>query len=151
RDVVVRSQTGLLVPPEDSAALADAITTLVADPERRRRMGQAGRQRVLEHFAVETMVAKTAGVYDRAAAAAWLIQRASSVRHRDYDECEMQTATVEDVARLGGAMSSASGVGINASVIGESPTGLGLYAINLVRALDGLRDDLSVYTSCPGS
>src|SRR5262249_19261569 len=63
----------------------------------------------------------------------------------------MQTATVEDVARLGGAMSSASGVGINASVIGESPTGLGLYAINLVRALDGLRDDLSVYTSCPGS
>ena len=42
-------------------------------------------------------------------------------------------------------------VGVNASIIGESPTGLGLYAINLIRALDGLRDDLRVYTSCPES
>ena len=38
---------------------------------------------------------------------------------------------------------------MNASIIGESPTGLGLYAINLVRALDAIRDDVSVYTSCP--
>jgi glycosyltransferase involved in cell wall biosynthesis len=42
-------------------------------------------------------------------------------------------------------------VGINASIIGESPTGLGLYAINLVRALDAIRDDLHVYTSCPAA
>lgn len=41
------------------------------------------------------------------------------------------------------------GVGVNASIIGDSPTGLGLYAINLIRALDALRDDLRVYTSCP--
>jgi glycosyltransferase involved in cell wall biosynthesis len=41
------------------------------------------------------------------------------------------------------------GVGINASIIGESPTGLGLYAINLIRALDTLRADLRVYTSSP--
>jgi glycosyltransferase involved in cell wall biosynthesis len=41
------------------------------------------------------------------------------------------------------------GIGVNASIIGESPTGLGLYAINLIRALDALRDDLLVYTSCP--
>jgi len=40
------------------------------------------------------------------------------------------------------------GVAINASIVGESPTGLGLYAINLIRALDALRDDLTVYTSC---
>jgi glycosyltransferase involved in cell wall biosynthesis len=43
------------------------------------------------------------------------------------------------------------GIGINASIIGESPTGLGLYAINLIRALDAIRDDLRVYTSCPGA
>jgi glycosyltransferase involved in cell wall biosynthesis len=41
------------------------------------------------------------------------------------------------------------GVGVNASIIGESPTGLGLYAVNLVRALDHVRSDLSVYTSSP--
>ncbi len=46
-------------------------------------------------------------------------------------------------------MSQRGGAGINASIIGESPTGLGLYAINLIRALDTLRDDLRVYTSCP--
>lgn len=43
------------------------------------------------------------------------------------------------------------GVGINASIVGESPTGLGLYTINLIRALDALRDDLQVYTSCPAA
>ena len=41
------------------------------------------------------------------------------------------------------------GVGVNASIIGESPTGLGLYAINLVRSLDAIRNDVSVYTSRP--
>jgi glycosyltransferase involved in cell wall biosynthesis len=46
---------------------------------------------------------------------------------------------------------SSGGVGINASIIGESPTGLGLYASNLIRALDELRDDLRVYTSCPAA
>ncbi|HEV8437224.1 MAG TPA: glycosyltransferase family 1 protein [Methylomirabilota bacterium] len=48
-------------------------------------------------------------------------------------------------------MSQSGGVGINASIIGGSPTGLGLYAINLIRALDTLREDLRVYTSCPES
>ncbi len=43
------------------------------------------------------------------------------------------------------------GVGINASIIGDSPTGLGLYAINLIRGLAALRDDLRVYTSSPGA
>ena len=43
------------------------------------------------------------------------------------------------------------GVGINASIIGDSPTGLGLYAINLIRALASIRDDLRVYTSYPSA
>ena len=47
------------------------------------------------------------------------------------------------------ALTGLRGVGINASIVGESPTGLGLYAINLIRALDHLRDGLRVYTSCP--
>ena len=48
-------------------------------------------------------------------------------------------------------MSARKGIGINASIIGESPTGLGLYAINLIRALDAVRDDLNVYTSSPAA
>ncbi len=68
RDVVLSGETGLLVPPEDSGALAFAIGALAADPARRRKMGEAGRQRVLEHFAISSMVQKTADVYHGAVA-----------------------------------------------------------------------------------
>jgi glycosyltransferase involved in cell wall biosynthesis len=70
RDVVVHDRTGLLVPPEDGAALAEAIVKLVADPERRRLMGEAGRQRVLDHFGVRSMTDRTADVYRAALASA---------------------------------------------------------------------------------
>ena len=66
RDVVAKGETGLLVPAEDSAALADAIVDLAGDPARRRKMGEAGRQRVLDHFAIASMVDETARVYRRA-------------------------------------------------------------------------------------
>jgi len=68
RDVVVHGETGLLVPPDDPPALADAIAALLADPARRRRMGEAGRRRVAEAFTIPSMVSSTAEVYRRAAA-----------------------------------------------------------------------------------
>ena len=40
-------------------------------------------------------------------------------------------------------------VAVNASILGDRPTGLGIYTLNLVRGLDELRDDLVVYTSAP--
>jgi hypothetical protein len=46
-------------------------------------------------------------------------------------------------------MGGGARIGINASIVGENPTGLGLYSINLVRELDRIRDDLVVYTSHP--
>jgi glycosyltransferase involved in cell wall biosynthesis len=49
-EVVENGVTGLVVPRGDSAALADAIGSLLADPERRRRMGRAGRERALRLF-----------------------------------------------------------------------------------------------------
>jgi len=68
QDVVDDGTTGLLVPPDDPAALARAIESLLNDRERRDRMGQAGRERVRREFTVQSMVAKTAEVYRRAAA-----------------------------------------------------------------------------------
>lgn len=49
-EVIDDGVTGLLVPPEDPHALADAINSLVSDPEQRRAMGIAGRQRVEKYF-----------------------------------------------------------------------------------------------------
>jgi glycosyltransferase involved in cell wall biosynthesis len=43
---------GRLVPPDDPAALASALATLIADPATRLRLGRAGRARVLERFAM---------------------------------------------------------------------------------------------------
>lgn len=50
RTVVAHEETGLLVPPSDAAALAEAISRLFRDAEARRRMGARARQRVLEQF-----------------------------------------------------------------------------------------------------
>src|SRR5580765_343812 len=67
RDVVEHGVTGLLVPHDNDTALATAIESLLDDQARRRRMGQAGRARVLRDFTTRTMVAKTADVYRGAA------------------------------------------------------------------------------------
>ena len=44
--IVVEGETGLLVPPRDEVALGEALAALLADPQRRRAMGEAGRARV---------------------------------------------------------------------------------------------------------
>jgi glycosyltransferase involved in cell wall biosynthesis len=49
-EVVEDGVTGLVVPRGDPAALARAIGSLLADPDRRREMGQAGRARALRLF-----------------------------------------------------------------------------------------------------
>lgn len=63
RDAVLAGVTGLLVPPGDAAALAEAVRELVENPERRIRMGEQGRQRVLELFSQERVAVETLAVY----------------------------------------------------------------------------------------
>jgi glycosyltransferase involved in cell wall biosynthesis len=62
-EVVVDGVTGLLVPPRDPTALAHAIAVLLRDPNLRRTMGRAGRERVAQHFSVECMVEQTERLY----------------------------------------------------------------------------------------
>lgn len=49
---------GLLVPPEDPVALANAIERLVKDPRLRKQLGEAGQKRVEDSFAIESVVAE---------------------------------------------------------------------------------------------
>src|SRR5437763_7533077 len=64
-EIVVDAETGILVPPRDPAAMAQAILALLADERRRRAMGEAGFARVQARFTVDRMVAETAAVYAR--------------------------------------------------------------------------------------
>jgi glycosyltransferase involved in cell wall biosynthesis len=67
RDVVVHGETGMLVPPGDTGALAEAVASLVSDPARRKAMGESGRWRAHKEFDVRGMVEATAQVYRQAA------------------------------------------------------------------------------------
>ena len=59
-------ETGLVVPPGDMDALAEALRRLLGDDELRARMGARARERVLEEFTVSRMVDKTVSVYREA-------------------------------------------------------------------------------------
>lgn len=61
---VADGETGLLVPPRDPAALADALRRLLADPARRERMGRAARDRVEASFTWRTVGERTAALYE---------------------------------------------------------------------------------------
>jgi len=62
-EVVVHNETGLLTEPRSTPALADAILTLLRDPDLRRRFGEAGRLRVMETFSPERTCAAMLEVY----------------------------------------------------------------------------------------
>jgi glycosyltransferase involved in cell wall biosynthesis len=55
--------TGFLVPPRDPEALAQALQKLIDDPELRKTMGQAGREKALREFTLDRMLHETERVY----------------------------------------------------------------------------------------
>ena len=61
--VVQNSGTGLIVPPQQPEALAEAIQRLAAQPELCQQMGQAGQERARQEFSLEQMVARVQRVY----------------------------------------------------------------------------------------
>ena len=62
-DIVVGGETGLYVPPRESAELASALLRLIDDPALRRRLGLAGRKRVLELFDRRTQIDRLERIY----------------------------------------------------------------------------------------
>jgi glycosyltransferase involved in cell wall biosynthesis len=62
-EVVGEDGAGILVPPRNPPALAQAILEVLRDPERRKKMGIAGRQRVEKLFTWERVAERTVEVY----------------------------------------------------------------------------------------
>jgi glycosyltransferase involved in cell wall biosynthesis len=65
-DLVVDGETGIVVPPRDPAALRSALERLLADPDLRRKLGSAGRDRARMHFSWERVTDATLAAYAEA-------------------------------------------------------------------------------------
>ena len=64
-EIVQHEKTGLLGPPSDSDALATAIMRYINDEELRNRLGEAGKQYVLDRFSPESLVSDIESVYEQ--------------------------------------------------------------------------------------
>jgi glycosyltransferase involved in cell wall biosynthesis len=62
-EMVVHGETGLLVPPNDPAALGEAINALLDDPPRMKAMGSRGKERVREHFTWDKVAERMAAYF----------------------------------------------------------------------------------------
>jgi glycosyltransferase involved in cell wall biosynthesis len=67
-EIVVHGESGLVVPPGDAEALADALVELASDLPRAAAMGLAGRQRAVESFTPERATSGVEALYRRASA-----------------------------------------------------------------------------------
>ncbi len=72
-EVVTDGVDGLLVPPGDPPALANAIVDLLRDPDLRRRLGEAGRRTVADRFSIDAQVRRIQEVYDEELARAGVL------------------------------------------------------------------------------
>ena len=63
KDIIADGSSGILVDSNDDAAMAEKIVELLGNPALRKRMGQAGRKRVEEHFNITRNIRKIEAVY----------------------------------------------------------------------------------------
>jgi glycosyltransferase involved in cell wall biosynthesis len=76
-EVITSGTDGLLVPPGDAAALADAIVRLLSDSALRDRIGAAGYRTVVERYSIDAQVKRTEVVYDEELARAGVLLSAA--------------------------------------------------------------------------
>lgn len=62
-ELVLDGETGILVSPPDVKRLAEAIETLLVDKEKRKKMGEAGYNRITTEFSLEKMVNGVENIY----------------------------------------------------------------------------------------
>jgi glycosyltransferase involved in cell wall biosynthesis len=62
---ITHEETGLLVPPSDSGALAQAIIQLLGNPHQAKTLAVRGRQFALDHFSLEPASVKMESFYER--------------------------------------------------------------------------------------
>jgi glycosyltransferase involved in cell wall biosynthesis len=65
-EAVVDGETGILVPPLDPGAVASAIDLILGNESLRRRMGEAGRKRVEDYFAMDKYILRVLAAYQKA-------------------------------------------------------------------------------------
>jgi glycosyltransferase involved in cell wall biosynthesis len=101
QEIVRDGENGLLVPPRNPEALAQAIVTLLGNKALRERMGARGREIVVKEFRADLIAEATIALYDR------LLGRAGIVSlNRDDDETQSLTG------RTGVALSARDGTGV---------------------------------------
>lgn len=66
-EIVDNGIDGLLVPPANNTALADAVVSLLTNPQRRAEMSGAGREKIVRRFQFEAMVRAYEEIYEEAA------------------------------------------------------------------------------------
>ncbi len=64
-EIVLHGETGLIVPPKDSRALANAVVHLLKDDTFRRRMGEQGRLKLESEYSWDSIAQKTIAVYQK--------------------------------------------------------------------------------------
>ena len=64
-EVITQGETGILVPPANADAIAQAVLSLYRNPEQRRQMASAGQASVRQRFTVPRMVVQQIECYQR--------------------------------------------------------------------------------------
>jgi glycogen synthase len=109
-EVVEHGVTGLLVPPDNSEALAESLTRLISSPELRAELGAAGRRRYEERFTAEIMAARSLDFY-HAQIARWRKRQTNPNSFSLTRLCTMRDFWVTDA--LGSSIEAVAGLAVD--------------------------------------